>query len=261
MYSNNQQQNGGRGRGRGRGKGKGRGRGVQNNNDQTPVTLNDVNDFIKYNKSDIVCELNIVSKFEQGMDIPKKVVNEQTFYPEKDMEAHIYKKNKNNIMTYEYNDIISIPKFLSSAIDLNLYYSYGLLDDYSIPYSILYQIYDEFKFMNETDKNKYYNTWKNDILDKIINVTKGVATKRNQKYLCDNLWNHELIEVVCKICSCHIVILNLNEKKIEFMYNKEENDNDRYVIIFYCDHHNFPLIHMYGVKHGTELYDKCKTIF
>ena len=239
------------------------GRGSYNNQNQTPVTLNEITKFIKHNKSAIQYQLDVVPDFEQSFTIPQKVVSDETYYPEKDFEAHLHKEKDTTAIYYEADSIISLPNNLSKTVDLNLFYSYGLLNTHTLPYSVLYQIHDEFKFMSDVEKRRCYDA----IVEKLVTqcleskILKGVAIQKTQKSLLDNDWSTKLLEFALKteFDSVNVLIINLDDNNV--MYSFEEEDRDKNVIMFYCNSYYYPLVHMYSEAHSNELLSNIKKQF
>ena len=159
--------------------------------------------------------------------------------------------------------MIAIPNDLEKSIDLNLFYSYGLLNTHTLPYSILYQLHDEFKFMNDIEKKRYYDTWNDKLVTQCSesNVLKGVAIQKTQKAFLNAEWNKKLLDFALKteLDTVNALIINFDEKNV--MYSFEEEERSTYIILFYCNLYYYPLIHMYSEAHSQELFIKLKNQF
>ena len=244
---------GGRGRGRGGGRGGGRGRGGKNrhneNHQNTPITLNDIIQYVRFNKSTVKLNLDTHPEFEQGIHIPKKVVNEDTWYPEKDFEAHLHREQDKNPLIYQQDEIINIPRNLHEIYDPNFYYSFGLLENFTLPYSILYQINKDFAFQNDKDKKDTFQTWKSTLLDSIPESMKKKKVAIQSALQRDNFHEKEVLDCISTINSTGITMVDLNENQI--MYHTIGSEN--HCIVFKCSKYYFPLIHMYGQNHEESL--------
>ena len=60
--------------------------------------------------------LDIVPDFEQSFTIPEKVVSDETYFSEKDFEAHLHKEKDKTAIYYEADSIISLPNNLSKQL-------------------------------------------------------------------------------------------------------------------------------------------------
>jgi len=207
--------------------------------------------------------LDIVPDFEQSFTIPEKVVTDETYFPEKDFEAHLHKEKDKTAIYYEEDSIISLPNNLAKSVDLNLFYSYGLLNTHTLPYSILYQIHDDFKFMNDVEKKREYDS----MVEKLVSqcqeskVLKGVAIQKTQKAFLANEWNTKLLDFALKteLDTFNALVINLDENNV--MYSFEEEDRDKYIILFYCNSYYYPLVHMYSETHSSDLFKNIQKQF
>ena len=195
--------------------------------------------------------------------IPDKVITDETYFPEKDFEAHLHKEKDTNAMYYESDTIISLPNDLADSLDLNLFYSFGLLNTHTLPYSILYQKNDEFKFMNDIEKKRYYDKWIENLITvcSTSKVLKGVAIQKTKKALIDATWDIKLLDFVIKtdMDNVNMLVINLDDKDI--MYYMEEEGRTTNIILLYCNKYYYPLIHMYYETHPLVLFQKLKQQF
>ena len=247
---NNSSNGRGSGRGRGGGRGGGRGRGGHQNHQNTPISLNDIIQFIKFNKSNVKLTLDNVPEFEQGFSIPEKVVNDETWYPEKDFEAHLHREQDRNPLIYQEEEIINIPRNLHELYDPNYYYTFGLRKEFTFPYSILYQHNKDFGFMNHKDKLTHFQDWKSQLMD-TIPATFKKKKSQIQSFLQHNSFEEKLImEYMSNFMDIGLCVVDLNENSIIFSSNVEYENN---CIVFKCSEYYFPLIHMYGKSHNHDL--------
>ena len=100
------------------------------------LTLNDMTKNIRLCQKDSNINLNVSEQFLQPLTIPSKVA--EYISPEKTLE------NTPTKLNYVEGDVIDFPDFLSSKIDLNSYYIYGVNKSASLYESILYVIDSNF---------------------------------------------------------------------------------------------------------------------
>ena len=128
---------------------------------------------------------------------------------------------------------------------------------------MLYQLKDDFKFMNDTEKRRHYDTWVETLVTQCSdsNVLKGVAIQKMKKGLLDAQWTTAMLDFVLKtdLDSVNAIVINLDDKKVE--YCMEESDRDTSIILLKCTSYYYPLIHMYSEPHSRELFMKLKTQF
>ena len=99
------------------------------------------------------------SEFEQPKKIPKKVVNPDKLLPDEEE-----KTIDTNVLKYRKDEIINLPSSLDKFFDLNNYYTFGVKQDESFIYSLIYCIDSNFKFLSEKDQDpisqiKILNFW------------------------------------------------------------------------------------------------------
>jgi len=117
--------------------------------------------------------------------------------------------------------------------------------------------------MNDIERKRYYDTW----IEKLVvqcsesKVLKGVAIQKTKKALLDTAWDTKLLDFALKteLDTCNALVINLDDKNV--MYDFDEEDRETNIIMFYCNSHYFPLIHMYSEPHSNDIITKLKKQF
>lgn len=184
------------------------------------VTLNEITKYIKHNNSDIKFDLNVVKHFEQPISIPKKVINPDKLLP--DIQE---KTIDTNVLKYRKDEIINLPSFLDKFFDLNNYYTFGVKQDESFIYSLMYCIDPNFKFLSEKDQISYISDKNIDFLDSLTNNSsfKKGKTEATKSLHSKEYTNNRVLEYLSLHFEKNIIILDLNEKlhKLQVEFNGE----------------------------------------
>ena len=173
------------------------------------VTLNEITKYVKHNNSDIKFDINVVPELEQPVKIPKKVVN-----PERLLEDEAEKKLDTNVLKYRENEIINLPSFLDKFFDLNNYYTFGVVQDKSFIYSLLYVVDTNFKFLSDTDQASLVADKKMEFLEALGDTKdfKKGKTEATKALHAGEFSNNRVVEFLSSHLERNIIILDLNEK-------------------------------------------------
>ena len=184
------------------------------------VTLNEITKYVKHNNSDVKYELNVSSEFEQPTSIPKKVVNPDKLLPDEEE-----KTIDTNVLKYRKDEIINLPSSLDKFFDLNNYYTFGVKQDESFIYSLIYCIDPNFKFLSEKDQASYITDKNIEFLDSLTNNYSFKKGKTEAtKCLHEKEYNNEhVLSYLSLFYEKNIIILDLNEKqhKLHTEFNGE----------------------------------------
>lgn len=209
------------------------------------ITLNEITKHIKFNKNNISINLNVDSEYEQPTKIPLRIEN-----PNCDLVLDTsVKEVDNNVLKYEYNEIINLPNTFSEFLDLNNYYSYGVNKDNSFIQSFMYVYDNDYKLDNDNNKLIKINDFKNKLQEEINNPNYKCSKKRQllEELDNDNYTSHLVISKIGELFKLNLVILDLNEKTSIL---SDTNINEEYtnIIILKSGSIYYPLIHMYGYQ-------------
>ena len=191
------------------------------------VTLNEITKYVKHNNSDVKFELNVSSEFEQPTSIPQKVVNPDKLLPDEEE-----KTIDTNVLKYRKDEIINLPSFLDKFFDLNNYYTFGVRQDQSFIYSLIYCIDSNFKFLSEKDQESYITDKNIEFLDSLTNHPsfkkgKTEATKCLHEYEYNN---EHVLSYLSLFYEKNIIILDLNEK-LHKLYNEFNGEFSSVVVL------------------------------
>lgn len=191
------------------------------------VTLNEITKYVKHNNSDVKFELNVSSEFEQPNSIPQKVVNPEKLLPDEEE-----KTIDTNVLKYRKDEIINLPSFLDKFFDLNNYYTFGVRQDQSFIYSLIYCINSNFKFLSDKDQESYITDKNIEFLDSLTNNPsfkkgKTEATKCLHEYEYNN---EHVLSYLSLFYEKNIIILDLNEK-LHKLYNEFNGEFSSVVVL------------------------------
>ena len=169
------------------------------------LTLNDITKNIKLCKKDVNVNLNISETYLQPKHIPNKVGE----YISTQTELN----SSSSKLDYVEGDVIDFPDFLSSKIDLNSYYIYGVNKTHSLYESVLYIIDPNFKLEEDTKKTMCIEDLKNLLLEEYENIfKKNTYSKRGFKKaelrnsIENNIFNNMLLTLICDYFNINISI-------------------------------------------------------
>ena len=162
----------------------------------------------KHNNSDIKFDINVIPHFEQPAKIPQKVVN-----PDRLLEDEREKTLDTNVLKYRRDEIINLPTFLDKFFDLNNYYTFGVVQEKSFIYSLLYVVDTNFKFLSETDQAAVVAEKSVEFLEALGNDTEFKRVKqRLQRHFMPKITQISVLLSFRINLQRNIIILDLNEK-------------------------------------------------
>jgi hypothetical protein len=200
------------------------------------VTLNEITKYVKHNNSDIKFDINVIPAFEQPAKIPQKVVN-----PERLLEDEHEKTLDTNVLKYRRDEIINLPSFLDKFFDLNNYYTFGVVQEKSFIYSLLYVVDTNFKFLSETDQAAVVADKSMEFLEALGNNTefKKGKTEATKALHSGDFTNNRVVEFLSGHLEKNIIILDLNEKTHQL--HREFNGDFTPVVVLKSGTTYFPL--------------------
>lgn len=218
------------------------------------LTLNDITKNIKVCKKDINIELNVSDEFLQPSKIPSKVGVYVS--PEVIVET--------NKLDYSEGDVIDFPDFLSSKIDLNSYYIYGVNKSRSLYESVLYIIDSNFKLEEDTKKIMCVDDLKNLLLEDYENIYKknsysklGFKKADIRSCLETNTFSDAVLNLICDYFKINIFLINLENETVKLVSN---TDKENIITILYHDKVYLPIVSIYG-SDPYVLYPQIKNKF
>ena len=200
------------------------------------VTLNEITKYVKHNNSDIKFDINVNPDFEQPAKIPQKVVN-----PDRLLEDEREKTLDTNVLKYRRDEIINLPTFLDKFFDLNNYYTFGVVQEKSFIYSLLYVVDTNFKFLSETDQAAVVAEKSVEFLEALGNDTefKKGKTEDTKALHAEDYTNKRVVEFLSGNLQRNIIILDLNEKTHQL--HREFNGDFTTVVVLKSGTTFFPL--------------------
>ena len=200
------------------------------------VTLNEITKYVKHNNSDIKFDINVIPDFEQPAKIPQKVVN-----PERLLEDEREKTLDTNVLKYRRDEIINLPTFLDKFFDLNNYYTFGVVQEKSFIYSLLYVVDTNFKFLSETDQAALVAEKSVEFLEALGADTefKKGKTEATKALHAEDYTNNRVVEFLSGNLQRNIIILDLNEKTHQLY--REFNGDFTTVVVLKSGTTYFPL--------------------
>lgn len=200
------------------------------------VTLNEITKYVKHNNSDIKFDINVNPDFEQPAKIPQKVVN-----PERLLEDEREKTLDTNVLKYRRDEIINLPTFLDKFFDLNNYYTFGVVQEKSFIYSLLYVVDTNFKFLSETDQAAVVAEKSVEFLEALGADTefKKGKTEATKALHAEDYTNNRVVEFLSGNLQRNIIILDLNEKTHQLY--REFNGDFTTVVVLKSGTTYFPL--------------------
>lgn len=200
------------------------------------VTLNEITKYVKHNNSDIKFDINVIPDFEQPAKIPQKVVN-----PERLLEDEREKTLDTNVLKYRRDEIINLPTFLDKFFDLNNYYTFGVVQEKSFIYSLLYVVDTNFKFLSETDQAAVVAEKSVEFLEALGADTefKKGKTEATKALHAEDYTNNRVVEFLSGNLQRNIIILDLNEKTHQLY--REFNGDFTTVVVLKSGTTYFPL--------------------
>ena len=200
------------------------------------VTLNEITKYVKHNNSDIKFDINVNPDFEQPAKIPQKVVN-----PERLLEDEREKTLDTNVLKYRRDEIINLPTFLDKFFDLNNYYTFGVVQEKSFIYSLLYVVDTNFKFLSETDQAALVAEKSVEFLEALGADTefKKGKTEATKALHAEDYTNNRVVEFLSGNLQRNIIILDLNEKTHQLY--REFNGDFTTVVVLKSGTTYFPL--------------------
>lgn len=200
------------------------------------VTLNEITKYVKHNNSDIKFDINVIPDFEQPAKIPQKVVN-----PDRLLEDEREKTLDTNVLKYRRDEIINLPTFLDKFFDLNNYYTFGVVQEKSFIYSLLYVVDTNFKFLSETDQAAVVAEKSVEFLEALGNDTefKKGKTEATKALHAEDYTNKRVVEFLSGNLQRNIIILDLNEKTHQL--HREFNGDFTTVVVLKSGTTFFPL--------------------
>ena len=206
------------------------------------LTLNDITKNIKLCQKDSNINLNVSEQFLQPLTIPSKVG--EYVSPEKTLE------NTPTKLNYVEGDVIDFPDFLSSKIDLNSYYIYGVNKSASLYESILYVIDSNFKLEEDTKKTMCVDDLKSLLLEEYQNIfkaqsysKKGFKKSEIRTSIEQNIFNDSLLNLLCDYFNINIFLINLENETTKTI---QETDNENIITLIYYDSMFLPIVSIYG---------------
>lgn len=220
------------------------------------LTLNDITKNIKLCQKDTNITLNVSEQFLQPLTIPSKV-GEYTS-PEKELE------NSPTKLNYVEGDVIDFPDFLSSKIDLNSYYIYGVSKERSLYESILYIIDSNFKLEEDTKKIMCIDELKSLLLEEYQTIFKnhsytklGFKKADIRSSIEQNNFDDSLLNLLCDYFNLNIFLINLENETTKMVQSKE---TDNVITLVYYDNMFLPVVSIYG-SDPYVLYPQIKNKF
>jgi len=199
------------------------------------VTLNEITKYVKHNNSDIKFDINVIPDFEQPAKIPQKVVN-----PERLLEDEREKTLDTNVLKYRRDEIINLPTFLDKFFDLNNYYTFGVVQEKSFIYSLLYVVDTNFKFLSETDQAALVAEKSVEFLEALGADTEfKKGTEATKALHAEDYTNNRVVEFLSGNLQRNIIILDLNEKTHQLY--REFNGDFTTVVVLKSGTTYFPL--------------------
>jgi hypothetical protein len=221
-----------------------------------PLTLNDITKNIKLCKKDVNVNLNISSGFEQPINIPIK--SGEYISHEKVLE------NSPSKLNYQEGDVIDFPDFLSSKIDLNSYYIYGVNKILSLYESVLYIIDPNFKLEEDTKKKLCIDELKGLLLEEYLNIfkTKDYSKKGFKKTdiktsIENNKFCDEVLHIISDYFKINIFLINLENETSKLILDIEI---ENVITLVYYDGMYLPIVSIYG-NDPYILYSQIKNKF
>lgn len=220
------------------------------------LTLNDITKNIKLCKKDVNVELNVSKDFLQPAKIPSKVGE----YVSPEVEMNI----STNKLDYTEGDVIDFPDFLSSKIDLNSYYIYGVNKSRSLYESVLYIIDSNFKLEEDTKKIMCVDDLKNLLLEEYENIYKknsysklGFKKADIRSCIETNNFGDAILNLLCDYFNMNIFLINLENETVKLISNTER---ENIITILYHDNIYLPIVSIYG-SDPYVLYPQIKNKF
>ena len=209
----------------------------------TPVTINQITKYIKFNKSALKFSVNETSNFVQPFQIPTRTV---------DPNAELLNDNSNtmgiskNILRYAEGEIVELPGTLEKFIDLNCFFTFGVNSSNTFIYSVIYANDPGFRLLDGPDIERFLTDFKMNLLDGLSNTKEKVLqkTKVMKEINADTYSSKEVVLFLCQFLNKNILILDLNENKMSLY--KEFNHDIPSIVIIYSGKHYFPIANLMG---------------
>ena len=222
-----------------------------NNNMTEAINLNIITKSIKFKKHDEYPVINKINSFEQTYNIPENNSISNT-----SSEVKLHNPSTHSI-EFISNEILEIPKYFDSIINLNEYYIYGCN---TILESLIYIINNDYKLENSSNKKHKLEEFYISILEKFnfiffkykdfYNKNK-IKRKTAEDTIKEIFLNKEDINldkallfcyIICNIFEINIYIIDVDKK----MYKKIYNNHDKNIILMESANRYLPLIHIYN---------------
>jgi hypothetical protein len=221
----------------------------------TNLTLNDITKSIKLCKKDVNISLNISDTFIQPSVIPSKVG---------DYNAPEITTNTSNKLDYSEGNVIDFPDFLSSKIDLNSYYIYGVKKPRSLYESVIYIIDTNFKLEEETKQTMFVDDLKSLLLEEYEKIFKqnsysklGFKKPAIRNAIENDIFGDMLLNLICDYFKINIFLINLENETSKLV---SQNESENIITLLFHDNTYLPVVSIYG-SDPYVLYPQIKNKF
>jgi hypothetical protein len=209
----------------------------------TPVTINQITKYIKFNKSALKFSVNENTDFVQPFQIPKRTIDPNAeFLNDTSNSTGISK----NALRFAEGEIVELPVTLEKFIDLNCFFTFGVNSSNTFIYSILYANDPGFRLLDGPDIERFLTDFKMNLLDGLSNTKEKVQQKAKvmKEVNADTYNSKEVVLFLSQFLSKNILLLDLNENKMTL--HKEFNHDIPSIVIIYSGNHYFPIANLMG---------------
>ena len=209
----------------------------------TPITINQITKYIKFNKSALKFSVNENTDFVQPFQIPKRTIDPNAeFLNDTSNSTGISK----NALRFAEGEIVELPVTLEKFIDLNCFFTFGVNSSNTFIHSILYANDPGFRLLDGPDIERFLTDFKMNLLDGLSNTKEKVQQKAKvmKEINADTYNSKEVVLFLSQFLSKNILLLDLNENKMTL--HKEFNHDIPSIVIIYSGNHYFPIANLMG---------------
>jgi hypothetical protein len=231
----------------------------------TEVTMNMITSTIKSARNiDKTFKVNTGNnRYHQPYSIPENVVSQE----DRDcaIDTGVIPIQQTNMIHYIENELLEIPAYFDTFLDLNQYYIYGCK---SFLDSLMLILDVDFKIMNVDNKQAEINKLNNLLVDNLNTCYKdygynalGIKKTEIKQSIADKSFNHIILKYICDFLNINVLVINIENKiYIEHKcFNIDDTKNN--IILLQYQEHVLPLVHMYGENFTYKDLQKIKLNF